>query len=62
LGSYEHGVKQGYGRYKMKDGNIYEGPFQNGQPHGLGILTVKGKTMKNVEFFEGKMERNIKVK
>lgn len=40
------------GRLRLKSGNVYEGPFNHGLPHGQGNISVKGQT-KNVICFNG---------
>jgi hypothetical protein len=38
VGSFQNGVKHGYGRAIYPDGSVYMGEWQNNLPHGKGKL------------------------
>jgi hypothetical protein len=59
IGDYLNNVKEGRGKFKWPNGREFDGPFSNGNPHGVGILTVAGKSQE-VEFIEGKINKNYK--
>lgn len=48
------GKKQGTGKYKWKDGTIYEGEFSNNEINGHGKLTIPEKGTYDGNFVNGK--------
>lgn len=59
VGEYINNIKEGRGRFRWSNGRIFDGPFKDGKPHGVGKLTIDGKTIE-VEFVDGKINRNYK--
>ena len=57
-GNFVNGKKEGLGEMQWADGRKYIGPFVNGRPQGIGIydngINYKGE----VEFFNGKINRD----
>ena len=57
-GNFVNGKKEGFGEMQWADGRKYIGPFVNGRPQGVGIydngIDYKGE----VEFFNGKLNRD----
>ena len=51
-GTYESGLKHGFGVIKFADGNVYEGNFVGGFYEGLGMLKLA-----NGEMFKGEFKK-----
>ena len=61
-GQYINGVKEGEGEIKYADGKKFICPFKNGKPNGIGIfIDPKGK-QKEVQFIDGKINKDYKGK
>ena len=59
-GQYINGVKEGNGEMKYADGKKFICPFKNGKPDGIGIfIDPKGKE-KEVQFIDGKINKDYK--
>ena len=59
IGDYVNGIKEGNGEIVYEDGKKFVCPFVNGKPHGIGIY-YKGNKKKEVEFNNGKINKNYK--
>jgi hypothetical protein len=59
-GDYINNIKEGNGIFRWPNGREYKGQFSKGNPHGIGIITVQGKTPEEVEFINGRMNKNFK--
>jgi hypothetical protein len=59
IGDYNNNIKEGRGRFRWPNGREFDGPFVSGNPHGIGILNVNGKTQE-VEFIDGRVNKNYK--
>jgi hypothetical protein len=61
-GDYESDLKEGYGVYKWKSGNIYKGSYQADIRHGYGEMywtdnsAYKGMWCKGIQHGKGRME------
>lgn len=54
LGEVKDGLPNGYGKAEYKNGNIYEGNFQNGQRTGQGkLMLISGDGTKTYDVIEG---------
>ena len=55
VGEFGLGLKQGFGRYTFySSGDIYEGEWQNDQPHGQGTYTYSCGEVFRGEYHSGK--------
>ena len=59
IGEYFDNIKEGKGIFKWPNGRVFEGPFAQGNPHGVGLVTIDGK-ISEVEFINGKINKNFK--
>ena len=58
-GDYVDGIKEGNGEIVYEDGKKFICPFVKGKPNGIGFY-VKGNQKKEVEFINGKINKNYK--
>jgi hypothetical protein len=56
------GIKEGKGEVRYPNGKKYICPFVNGKPHGIGIFEDEKGNKKEIEFIEGKINRNYQPK
>ena len=59
-GKYKNGIKEGKGKIKFKDGKKFICPFVNGKPNGIGIYENNKRKRKEVEFINGKINKDYK--
>ena len=57
-GNFVNGKKEGYGEMHWADGRTYIGPFTNGRPQGIGIYDNGFNYKGEVEFINGKLNRD----
>ena len=53
-GTFDNGVRTGYGVKIHSDGFYYKGMYEHNQPHGCGTLNRRNGTVYTGEFFQGK--------
>ena len=54
------GIKEGNGEVKYANGKKYSCPFVNGKPNGIGIYEDGKGNKSEIEFVDGKINRNYK--
>ena len=57
-GSFVNGKKEGKGEMHWADGRSFIGPFVNGRPQGVGIFDNGVNFKGEIEFIDGKLNRN----
>ena len=55
IGQMEGRVKQGFGRYEMSDGTVYEGEFKGDLPHGEGTISYDDGS----SYYTGQFENGL---
>ena len=61
-GQYINGVKEGNGEIKYSDGKKFICTFKNGKPDGIGIFVDPKGKQKEVQFIDGKINKEYKGK
>ena len=61
-GDYKMGIKDGQGEVKYPNGKKYIGPFVNGKLNGIGIFEDGKGNKGEVEFIDGRINKNYKIK
>ena len=56
------GIKDGQGEVKYPNGKKYIGPFVNGKLNGIGIFEDGKGNKGEVEFIDGRINKNYKIK
>ena len=57
-GTFVNGIKEGNGEIKWSNGRKYIGPVKDGKPHGIGIYDNGMNFRGEVEFIEGRLNKN----
>ena len=59
-GNYINGIKEGKGEIKFSDGKKFICNFENGKPNGIGIFVDPKGNEKEVQFINGKLNKEYK--
>ena len=52
---YKNGLKNGYGEYYTKDGDVMKCVWVDNKPHGQGILILRSGEVKEAEWKNGNL-------